>query len=328
MKTLFRLRFGSNAIWRRVGIRCTATSSFPIRSWAWPHFRRRRYTQAHALHAARWRAVSALRLAYQRHSNNSKTWYNSLQVEFQSRAESGYESAGGLHAVEDDGAGGLDGRTAADSATKSVPARYPHRISIANVWELPFGRGRRFFNTSHGLWSRLISGWENSVIFQYQSGWPASLPANAMYVKDATLPNIDWSAPVVKGHETCAARWNDNGTITMVPASVAAGCTDYNWLVMPRFGPARYTPLRDGRIRMHTAPSADVSLNKMTMINERFRLQFRAEAFNITNTYVHNRQGFNTNPESSSFGTLTRATVSSTNSNLPRNIQLGIKLIW
>jgi hypothetical protein len=149
-----------------------------------------------------------------------------------------------------------------------------------------------------------------------------------MYVKDARLSEIDWSAVVVKGHETCAARWNDNGTITMVPASVAAGCTDYNWLVMPRFGPARYAPLRDGRTRMHTAPSADVSLNKMTLINERFRLQFRVEAFNVTNTYVHNRQGFNTNPESSSFGTLTRATVSSTYSNLPRNIQLGMKLIW
>jgi hypothetical protein len=90
----------------------------------------------------------------------------------------------------------------------------------------------------------------------------------------------------------------------------------------------RYAPLRDGRIRLHTAPTADVSLNKMTRITETVGVQFRIEAFNITNTYVHSRQGFNTNPESSSFGTLTRAAVSSTNSNLPRNIQLGFKLIW
>lgn len=183
-------------------------------------------------------------------------------------------------------------------------------------------------NSSHGFWSRLAGGWENSVIFQYQSGWPASLPGNAMYVKDATLPGVDWSAPIVRGHATCAARWNDNGTITLVPASVQAGCTDYNWLVMPRYGPARYAPLRDGRIRLHSVPTADVSFNKMTQITERVGLQFRVEAFNVTNTYMHNRQGFNTNPESSSFGTLTRATVSSTNSNLPRNIQLGFKLIW
>lgn len=133
-----------------------------------------------------------------------------------------------------------------------------------------------------------------------------TVAVSSMYVKDATLPSIDWSAPIVKGHATCAARWNDNGTII--------------WLVMPRFGPARsHSPLRDGRIRLHTVPSADVSLNKITQINERLRLQFRVEAFNVTNRYVHNRQGFNTNPESSGFGTLTRATVASTNSNLPEN---------
>jgi hypothetical protein len=43
---------------------------------------------------------------------------------------------------------------------------------------------------------------------------------------------------------------------------------------------------------------------------------------------MHNRQTFTNNPENTNFGTLTRATVSSTNSNLPRNIQLGFKLLW
>lgn len=191
-----------------------------------------------------------------------------------------------------------------------------------------FGKGRRFLNTSHGFASRLVSGWENSVIFQYQSGWPQPLAANAIYVKDASLPSIDWSQPVVKGFATCAARWNDNGTITLVPASVAAGCTDYNWLVMPRYGPARYAPARDGRIRLHTVPTADVSLNKVTQITEKLRFQFRAEVFNVTNTYMHNRQTFNNNPENAAFGTLVRATVSSTNSNLARSMQLGFKLLW
>ena len=100
-------------------------------------------------------------------------------------------------------------------------------------------RPGKLLNTSNKLVNGLVSGWENSVIFQYQSGWPSTLPANAFYVKDATLDSIDWSKPLVKGFATCAARWNDNGTITMVPASVSAGCTDYNWLVAPRYGPTR-----------------------------------------------------------------------------------------
>ena len=66
----------------------------------------------------------------------------------------------------------------------------------------------------------------------------------------------------------------------------------------------------------------------MTRITEKIRFQFRVEAFNITNTYMHNRQAFNTNPENANFGTLNRAAVSSTNSNLPRNVQFGFKLLW
>ena len=260
--------------------------------------------------------------------NSGATWYNSLQIQYETREKAGLSLLVAYTLSK------MIEQTGWMDEQRLIPQRSlfqrdtPHRISVASVWELPFGRGRRFLNSSHGFWSRLASGWENSVIFQYQSGWPASLPGNAMYVKDATLPSVDWSAPIVRGHATCAARWNDNGSITLVPASVQAGCTDYNWLVMPRYGPARYAPLRDGRIRLHTVPTADVSFNKMTRITERVGLQFRIEAFNVTNTYMHNRQGFNTNPESSSFGTLTRATVSSTNSNLPRNIQLGFKLIW
>jgi hypothetical protein len=85
--------------------------------------------------------------------------------------------------------------------------------------------------------------------------------------------------------------------------------------------------LRDGRIRLHTVPTADL-FNKRTAITERVGFQFRVEVFNLMNTYMHNRQGFNTNPESAAFGTLTRATVSSTNSNLPPNVQFGFKLLW
>jgi hypothetical protein len=174
----------------------------------------------------------------------------------------------------------------------------------------------------------LASGWQTSLIFQYQSGWPWALPANATLLKDPRLSDIDWSAARVTGINTCASRWNDNGTITMLPASVSAGCSSPTWLVMPRFGPARYLPVSDGRIRLHTVPIGDLSFNKSTVITEQVRLQFRVEIFNLTNTYMHNFQAFTNNPENVNFGTLTRATVSSTNTNLPRNVQLGFKLLW
>jgi hypothetical protein len=260
--------------------------------------------------------------------NDGKTWYNSMQVQYQLRRFAGLNlMASYTLAKMMEQAGWLDSQQ--QIPQRSLAQRdIPHRISISSVWELPFGPGRRFANTTQSFVGRLVGGWETSLIFQYQSGWPWSLPGNAILLKDPGLPTIDWSQPIVKGIDTCAARWNDNGTITMLPASVKAGCTEYTWLVMPRFGPDRYLPVRDGRIRLHTVPTADLSFNKVTKITEQVNFQFRFEIFNLTNTYMHNRQNFQTNPESSSFGTLTRATVSSTNTNLPRNIQLGFKVIW
>jgi len=64
----------------------------------------------------------------------------------------------------------------------------------------------------------------------------------------------------------------------------------------------------------------DMSLFKNTKINERFQLQFRAESFN-----TFNRVQFgvaNTNINSSAFG------VVSSQQNLPRNLQLGLRLLF
>jgi len=62
------------------------------------------------------------------------------------------------------------------------------------------------------------------------------------------------------------------------------------------------------------------SMFKNTRFTERFNLQFRAEAFNLTNTPVFAAP--NNNVESGAFGTVTGQ------SNGPRTIQLGLKLLF
>jgi hypothetical protein len=79
---------------------------------------------------------------------------------------------------------------------------------------------------------------------------------------------------------------------------------------------------------MNSPPTADISLSKVTQIKERMRIQFRAEAFNITNTYWFGRQQFNSTPTSSAFGTLNKASIAFTNTNQPRYVQLGLKFLW
>jgi len=58
------------------------------------------------------------------------------------------------------------------------------------------------------------------------------------------------------------------------------------------------------------------------------RVQFRAEVFNLLNSFFLVRTQFNNNPENVNFGSIEKAAVSAPNSNYPRQIQLGVKLLW
>lgn len=207
----------------------------------------------------------------------------------------------------------------------------PQRFTVGSVYQLPIGKGKRFLNSSHPILSRMFSGWENNWVFQWQSGAPWRLPRdndhNVLYVKEAKIDHIDWSAPQVYGVKPCVAEWNDNGSITLQPYSVAYGCADYHFLIMPRYAPY-VSPRRDGRLRLHSVPQADVSLNKNTRVTEKTSIQFRAEAFNVFNTFMFHQQNFNNDPENSNFGTITKATVGQGSANFPRQIQLAVKLIW
>ena len=81
-------------------------------------------------------------------------------------------------------------------------------------------------------------------------------------------------------------------------------------------------------IRLQGFRLIDASLNKTTSINDRFRLQFRAEVFNLFNSFFLTNQSFDNNPTNTTFGSIVKAGVSAPNSNYPRQAQLGFKLLW
>src|SRR5258708_30792452 len=77
---------------------------------------------------------------------------------------------------------------------------------------------------------------------------------------------------------------------------------------------------RSGSLRNPSRPLWAMSFNKRVYINERFSVQARLEAFNVLNTVVHN--GPATDPTSpSTFGIVTLS-----ESNIPRQVQLGFRL--
>ncbi len=261
--------------------------------------------------------------------NDAAVWYNSMQVTCQARVRGVNLLATYTLAKQIEQLGWLDSQKGILQRSP-YEADTPHRITVANVWELPFGRGRRFLNTTHRFWSRLVSGWETSEFIQWTSGRPWVLPSGTRYVRDARVKDVDWSAALVRGVMPCVARQNENGTITPQAFSVASGCgsdvSTYNFIIQPQYAPAA-TPTRAGNIRIHSVANLDLSVSKRTQVTERLTVQFRAEAFNATNTNQFPRENFVNNANSANFGTILRSSAAAGNGR-PRNIQLAVKAIW
>jgi len=281
----------------------------------------------------------------QRGRNNGKVWYNSMQVGYQIRGAAGmnltfaytYSKMIEQAALSNSFMGA--GTAAFTDTQQQIPQRSvyafdrPHVLKIGTVWELPFGKGKHFVNTSHPVLSRLVSGWQHTMIFQYSSGRPWEFPGNVVYLKDASMPNIDWSAPKIYGVRPCVLKMNPDGSSTPQPYSLSYGCgTDpstYNFLFVPSslYAP-RMSPLHFSNIRLHAVPQVDMSVNKTTQITEHTSVQFRAEAFNIMNTFYLPIQQFTNNLDDANFGSIIKGTTAQGNANFPRQIQLAVKFIF
>ncbi len=259
--------------------------------------------------------------------NDGTTWYNALMVTYTMRARGGINlNINYTFSKNMERNGFLDPlKNVMQQGISSLDR--PHRFVYSMIYQLPVGRGRRWVNQSHGWVSKLISGWENTVMFQAVTGRPWPLPGNVIYLKDARNPKFTWSAPKIQAIVPCVQSWNNNNTITWQAFSLDYGCTEPNWLLVPSYNP-RYTPYYEGRIRLQTMRMIDASLNKMTKISERYSVQFRLESFNLTNSFFVLSRQFDNSPTSANFGSLIKGEVSAPQSNYPRHIQLAVKFIW
>jgi hypothetical protein len=259
--------------------------------------------------------------------NDGLSWYNALQGAFVMRAK------GGVNMNVNYTFSKTMERNGFQDAMKMVMQQgvtsndRPHKFVYSMISQLPVGKGRRWLNQSHGWKSHLISGWENTVIFQSTSGRPWTIPAG-LQLSDARNPNFTWNASKVQAVKPCILNWSNSNVVTWQPVSVDYGCTEPNWIILPSYTATRYTNYYDGRIRLQTVRLIDGSFNKMTRINEKYSVQFRIEVFNALNSFFVNTKQFDSSLTSATFGSLIKAAVSAPQSNYPRQIQMGIKFKW
>ena len=152
------------------------------------------------------------------------------------------------------------------SRRSTVRIGWPSRRAI----ELPFGPGKPLLNSTHGVVSRLVGGWQFLANTVFQSGSPMGVPGNVWVIGDPKIENPTWDRLFKTGYIDA----------TGVVRNVLPGEQPVFWGRGPNT--LQTTPARWGHIRNQWATTYDMSMIKNTRIKEGINTQFRFEAFNAT----------------------------------------------
>jgi hypothetical protein len=180
------------------------------------------------------------------------------------------------------------------------------RLVISYVYELPFGRGRRFANQLPKGLSLLISGWQFNGISTFQKGTPLIIGTfnnNSGVYSVAQRPNNNGRTAALS--DPTIGRWF-NTSVFSQPASYTFGNT------------ARTLP----DVRNPGVTGSDLSVFKNTYLRaeQKLNLQYRLEMFNAFNTAQFAGPGATIG--AGNFGVISGV------ASPARQIQMALKLVW
>lgn len=109
-------------------------------------------------------------------SNVNKTRYNALQVELRRRYTNGLQFQGSYaFGHEYDTQFVTFRRDLFWARPAGNSGDIPHAFKINVVYDMPFGRGKRWGGNSNGIVDRIIGGWQLGIFSRLQSGTPVDL---------------------------------------------------------------------------------------------------------------------------------------------------------
>jgi hypothetical protein len=244
---------------------------------------------------------------------SGKSSYNGLSLKLEKRFSQGFTFLSGYtwsrsidnaSAIRNQGGDTLFPQNsynlAADKALSSFHTS--HRFVTSGLYQLPFGKGRRWLDRG-GVSNVLLGGWELGSLVAIQTGFPLTIFTGADRSNTGAgfdRPNLIGKANL-EGDQRTTDRWFNTAAFQLQPLGTF-GSAGRNVLISP------------GLIQW------DASLLKNFNFTERTYLQFRFEAFNAAN---HPNWGDpNTTANSSAFGRITgtRGTM--------RELQFGLKLYF
>jgi hypothetical protein len=152
------------------------------------------------------------------------------------------------------------------NASRSVSSYdIPQFLSMSGVWELPFGRGKRFL--SQGVASAVLGNWQLNGVVQLRSGQPYNLAVVGDVANIGNTSFANYARPNIVGdpnpsHRTINEWFNPNA------------------FAVPSFS---YGDFGRNGLRSASVYNADFSVFKNFPVGERVLVSFRAEFFNAFN---------------------------------------------
>ena len=168
-----------------------------------------------------------------------------------------------------------------------------HIVNFNSIWELPFGRGRKFFTDSNKFVNAVFGGWVLTSIMRYNSGLPFGSPVDLGGWP--TNWNVrSWAMPI-RSIQSSPSR-NTNGRPNLFADPVAA----YNSFRSPAPGETGARNILRG---MHYY-TLDAGLYKSFGLpwSEKQKITIRWETFNVTNSQFFEGNADNTNGLDPQFG--------------------------
>lgn len=232
--------------------------------------------------------------------DNGRSQYDSLQIQLERRFSAGwqYRAAYTLSKTKDNGEGAFDSvaNTNINFIEPYATSRldYPHVLSLESVYDLPFGKGRRYGSNMPVALDAFLGGWQINGIFRWQSGSPFDIRDNGV--------RVDLTGNAYTGNSK--NRYLTRSAFVTAPAG--------------RFG-----TLKRNSLRSPANNQLNFGVAKYFNIYETLRMQFKADFFNLFNTpqLTQPNTDLNNNSNFDGFGII-RGTYQFTN----RQIQFGLRI--
>ncbi len=211
-----------------------------------------------------------------------------------------------------------------------------HTINVNAIYELPFGKGKRFLN-SGGIVNALLGGWQVTSIVNVSSGAPLSIKDINGTLNRIARSNRQTAFSNLSQDEIqkLIGIFKVDGKVYFINPSVigpdgsatnsnleATAGSGFPGQVFFRVQPGQTGNLPRGFINGPWYINWDAGLIKNIAFNERMRLQLRAEAFNVLNhtNYLIGENSAVFDIDSTSFGQ-----IAPTSTYSPRIMQFAVR---